>query len=336
MKGNLKILDCTLRDGGYCNNWNFGYHNIKYVIRKLMESKINLIECGILSDSLKSSMDNSIFSSVRQVEEYIEEKANGTDFLMLMNYDEYDVDKLPPAEETILDGIRVAFHKKNMVDAYEVCEKIKERGYKIYPQPMVTNLYSEEELTELIHRSNRLQPEALYIVDSFGAMTESEVERLFAFYNAELDKNISIGFHSHNNLMLSLSNSMMLVKKETTRPLIVDSSVLGMGRGAGNLHTEVLLSSLKDAGEYHVKPIYSIIDQVVGKIKEEHPWGYSGSYFLSAIHHCHPNYAKFLLERGLLTVGEMNEIFMKMDKNKKTIYDETYISEIMKCLEGKR
>lgn len=328
--GCIQVLDCTLRDGGYQNDCRFGYENQKKITSGLVEAGIDIIECGFLMNTVTYEPDVTRFTSLKQVAEIIPENREGKIFVMLTNYGEYNPDKIPEHDGSSVDGLRVAFHKKNRDDALEECRQIKDKGYKVFVQAMVSLSYTDKEFLDLIERINDLEPYAFYIVDSFGMMKRKDLTRLFYLVEHNLKENIKIGFHSHNNMQLAYSNAQSLVDLHSDRDLIIDSSIYGMGRGAGNLNTELFVEYLNEnaGGDYHIKPLLTIIDEILNEFYQRNYWGYSLPNYLSASHNAHPNYAGYLDDKKTLTVEDMNEIFDMMDEEKKFTYDKTYIEDL--------
>ena len=195
---------------------------------------------------------------------------------------------------------------------------------------MVSVSYSDEEFLDLIKRVNDIEPYAFYIVDSFGMMKRKDLTRFFYLVEHNLKESIFIGFHSHNNMQLAYSNAQSLVDMHTDRGMIIDSSVYGMGRGAGNLNTELFVEYLNENadGKYDIKPLLVIIDEILNEFYQRNYWGYSLPNYLSASHNAHPNYAGYLDDKKTLTVESMNQIFDMMDEEKKYTFDKTYIEEI--------
>lgn len=326
----IQVLDCTLRDGGYCNNCRFGFDNEKKIVRGLVEANIDIIECGFLLSTVEYDRDVTRFTSLNQVAEIIPQNKEGKIFVMLTDYGKYRTEDLPIYDGNSIDGLRVAFHKKDRVAALEECQKIKNKGYKVFVQAMVSLSYTDEEFLDLIYRVNKLEPYAFYIVDSFGMMKRKDLTRLFYLVEHNLTPRIKIGFHSHNNMQLAYSNAQSLVDLHSDRELIIDSSVYGMGRGAGNLNTELFVQYVNDNanGHYDIKPLLSIIDEILNEFYQQNYWGYSLPNYLSAVHNAHPNYAGYLDDKKTLTVENMNEIFDMMDEDKKVSYDKNYIEEL--------
>jgi len=326
----IQILDCTLRDGGYCNEWLFGYENIKKIIGGLVETNIDIIECGFLTNEIIYEKNKSKFQKIEQIKEFLAQNDSERLFVAMVNYGEYDVKDLPVYNGQSIDGIRVAFHKKDVEHALQLCSDIKKKGYKVFVQPMVSMSYSDQEFLELVAKVNLIMPYAFYIVDSFGMMKQRDLARFFYIVDNNLDENICMGFHSHNNLQLAYSNAQYLVEKNTKRNIIIDSSVYGMGRGAGNLNTELFIQYLNEnkGKSYYIKPLLMIIDEILNDFYQRNYWGYSLPNYISAVHNAHPNYAGYLDDKKTLTVEDMNEIFDSMDEEKRYTYDKSYIEEL--------
>lgn len=327
---NIKTLDCTLRDGGYCNEWKFGYDNTKNIIRNLVVAGIDIIECGFITNRVEYKRDITKFNTVEQISPLIPTDRDGKIYVAMMNYGEYDPGALPIYDGTSINGIRLAFHKENVNEALEAAKVIKNKGYMVFIQAMVSLNYSDEEFISLIQRCNKLDPVAFYIVDSYGVMKQKDLTRLYYLVEHNLDNNIIIGYHSHNNLQLAYSNAQSLTQIPSNRDIIIDSSIYGMGRGAGNLNTELFLGFLNDyfGKKYNIKPVLNLIDTVIYKFHEENYWGYSLPNYLSAIHNVHPNYAKYFAEKNTLTFDNMDDIFSMMSDDIKNHYDKNVAEEL--------
>ncbi len=326
----VNVLDCTLRDGGYINQWKFGNKNIRNIINKLIEANIDIIECGFLTEKEEYNQEVSLFDTVTRVKDFLPDDRENSIIVSMINYGEYDLENIPPYDGTSIDGIRVAFHKKEKENALRFCEGIVKKGYKLFIQPMVSVSYTDEEFLELIRKSNQIQPFAFYIVDSFGVMKRKDLMRLYYLVDHNLDKSIYVGYHSHNNIQMAYSNAQALVDLKTRRELIVDASVFGMGRGAGNLNTELFIEYVNEIkGErYKSKPLLKIIDEILAPVYLNNYWGYSLPHYISAVHNCHPNYASYLDNKNTLTIENINEIMGGMDEIKKNNFDKHYIESL--------
>ena len=326
----VHILDCTLRDGGYCNQWEFGEDNIRKIIKSLIEANIDIIECGFLTQDIIYNSDKTKYKTLKELSSVLPQNREGKMFVAMINYGEFDIEKLPEYDGSSVEGIRVAFHKKDYLEALDYCEKIKNKGYKVFIQAMVSLSYTDVEFLNMIELVNKINPYAFYIVDSFGMMKRKSLIRLFYLIENNLEEDIWIGFHSHNNLQLAYSNAQTLIEAQTSRNLIIDSSIFGMGRGAGNLNTELFVEYLNENinAKYIIKPLLNVIDEILYDFYQKNYWGYSLPNYLSAVHCSHPNYADFLKQKNTLTVQAMDDIFSMISMEKRGVYDEAYIQEL--------
>ena len=328
--GFLKVLDCTLRDGGYCNEWRFGNRNTKTIAASLVEANVDIVELGFLTNRVSYDPEVTKYTDLAQMAAMIPSDRAGKLFVCMVNYGEFELEQLPEYDGSSVDGIRVAFHKKDRYEALRFCEGIKNKGYKVFIQAMVSLNYTDEEFLELIRLSSAFMPYAFYIVDSFGVMKRRDLLRLFYTVEHNLAQGIAIGYHAHNNMQLAYSNAQALVDIRTNRDRIIDSSVFGMGRGAGNLNTELFVEYLNDNldTDYRIKPLLGIIDRILNRFYQMAPWGYSLPNYLSAKHNAHPNYASWLDGKKTLTVEDMDSIFQMMEPDKLANYDKAYIEEL--------
>lgn len=174
-----------------------------------------------------------------------------------------------------------------------------------------------------------MRPYAFYLVDTLGLMDKDDVLRFFYLINHNLAKGINMGFHSHNNLQLSFSNCQALSAVESERTISFDSSVYGMGRGAGNLNTELIANYLNNhcGSNYMIEPILEVIDEHISKIKEKFDWGYSVPYYLAAINGCHPNYAAYLSNKNTLNVKSISNILHMIEPENRSLFNKRLIEE---------
>ena len=332
---NINILDCTLREGGDVNNWDFGYENIRNIITNLTLAGVEYIEGGFLKQE-NHSQDMSIFSNIYEFTELISKENSDTIYTLMINYGEYNISLLPDCPEKNI-GIRIAFKKDEQESAIEYCRQIKAKGYKVFVNPMHSFSYSSAEFLDIIEKVNDLSPYALTIVDTTGSMKEKDIVSLFYLTDGNLDKNIALAFHSHNGQQLSFTNSQSIMKINRNRELIIDSTVFGIGRGSGNICTELITQYINDNynGSYNIPCILQIVDNQIKPIYEKTPWGYSVPYYLAATNNCHPNYAKFLNDKRL-SAQTITRIFNQIPDNKKTNYDMELIRELyLNCTSDK-
>lgn len=326
---NCKILDCTLRDGGYINSFKFGYSTIRDIISKLEDSNVDIIECGFLKSGAIDK-NKTLFPNVETIKDYIIPKKANSLYVAMIAYGDIDDEEICVCDGTSIDGIRLTFHQNQIDDAFLLGKKLIDKNYKVFMQPVGTTSYSDEQLVDLVNRVNILSPYAFYMVDTLGIMFKEDLLKMFNLIDEHLNKNICLGFHTHNNLQLSFANALELLDIHTKRNIIIDSSVFGMGRGAGNLCTELIMKCINNysSNRYDVVPVLEIYDEHINKISLEYKWGYSLPYYIASMNRCHPNYAAHLVNKQTINIKEINKILSSMKDSKRDIFDKNYIEEL--------
>ena len=329
--GRIKVLDCTLRDGGYINEWKFGKSTIKSIIEKLQKAKLDIIEVGFLTEAVEDD-DYSLFDDLEVLREMAGNKSDDSMLVAMIAIGEKEIEPsiLPEYDGKSIDGIRITFHRNEVNKAIAWAEIIKDKGYKVFMQPVGTLFYEDADLLELVRKMNELEPYALYIVDTLGSMYRNELMYMFYLIDRNLSAKIHMGFHPHNNLQLAFSNAQELSRIATTRTIIIDSSVFGMGRGAGNLPTELVTQYINKSIEpqYDVTTVLEIYDEHISLIEENYDWGYGMAYNIAANNVCHPNYASFLMNKQTLTMKDIEKIIISIPKEKKELFNKALIEEL--------
>lgn len=329
----LKVLDVTLRDGGCVNDFNFGQAYMEKILAAQEASGIEMIELGYIDEKKGSSSGRTQYVSEKVIPQCIlKAKKKGVTYVAMMDYGKYDVNQLQPRTNEGIDGIRLAFHKKNCRDMVALARTILSKGYECYIQPMATLRYSDRELIELIEIVNSELPDVagFYIVDTFGEMRPNDMSRILHLVDNNLNRNIPLGYHSHNNLQMSYSNAIALLQFPTNRDLMLDSSIMGMGKGAGNLNTELLLEHLNlfYGKKYKIEPLLEVIDKVINQIHSEFYWGYAPEYYLSSINRCTPSYASHFYNKHMLPIAQVSELLSLISEDKKVSFDKKYAEEL--------
>ncbi len=329
----LKVLDVTLRDGGCVNDFNFGQTYMDKILAAQEASGVDIIELGYIDEKEGSISGRTQYKNEIVISEnLLKNKKPGIEYVAMIDYGKYNVDNLQPKDENTIDGIRMAFHKKNCHDIIAIGKKVIEKGYKFYIQPMITLRYSDTELLDLIKIVNQELPNAtgFYIVDSFGEMRPNDMNRVLNLVDHNLIPTMTLGFHSHNNLQMSYSNAIAMLQFPTNRDLIIDSSIMGMGKGAGNLNTELLLEHLNlfYGKDYKIFPLLEVIDKVINQLHSEYYWGYAPEYYLSSSNHCTPSYASHFYNRHMLPIDQVGELLGMLAEDKKTSFDKNYAEEV--------
>lgn len=328
---NLKILDCTLRDGGFVNDWEFGKSTIVNIYERLDSAGINIIELGYLRDYVDYNENNTQFSCVKDINNIIKHKPENAEMLVsIIDYGCCSQDRICPKAESAIDGIRVTFKKNQLDEAAEFCKEIAAKGYKVFMQPVSIMDYSDRDVINLVEKANEVHPFALYIVDTYGFMHKHDLMRYWLLMNSILKKDVCIGYHAHNNFQLAYANAIELMEINTSRTVIIDSSVFGMGKGAGNANTELIALYLNENFNYcyNISQLLEIIDTYIEKEREKNYWGYSLLYYLAASNDCHHNYVRYLIKKKTLSVKSINEILSSIAPERKTVYDKGYIEEL--------
>ena len=245
----IELLDCTLRDGAYICNSEFGSPAIKGIIKKLQDAKIKIIECGWLKNSAYRE-GSTYYHHPDDLCQYLVDKNRDVIYVAMIDWDRYDLTLLPGYDGNSIDAIRVVFPHGKHKEGIEVGERIKDKGYRVFYQAANTLAYSDTELIRLTECVNSAGAEALSVVDTFGAMFSEDVARIGNIICEYLDEKISIGFHSHNNQQMAFSNTVTFCElmNKKNRDCILDSTLCGMGRGAGNATTELMVNYLN---KYH-------------------------------------------------------------------------------------
>lgn len=330
MVDNIKLLDCTLRDGGYINGWNFGKVAIKNIIKDLVESQVDYIEVGFLRDCVYDE-DKTVFNNCEEIKNIIPLKRGNTKFSAMALHNKYDITKLEPYDGKTIDFLRVTFHDYDIDEGLQFIKNAIDKGYRVFCNPINIMGYTDVQIIELINKVNEIHPYAFSIVDTFGSMMKTDLMRIYTLLEHNLDTSICIGLHLHENLAMSYSLAQdFLAMKSIYRSGIIDGSLLGMGRVPGNLCIELIMNYVNRylGGNYNTDPVLDAIDDYIVEIKKNEPWGYSTAYALSAKYNLHRNYAEFLLNKGNLRTKQINQLLSRIDDDKKTAFDEDYIKGI--------
>ena len=328
--GKIKLLDCTLRDGGYVNDWKFGHKAIKDIKENLELSGVDIIELGFIKNELENK-DRTVFNNMDAVKKLIGQKLQNREYAVMAEVvNPLPLDMLAPYDDESPEIIRVIVWKRMLKEGFEYCKGIVEKGYKLCVQPARVSQYSDEEFVDMIKMFNELNPMAIYVVDSWGTMYKEELLHYLKLADENLKDGISVGYHGHNNMMQAFDVACAFCEQPLKRDLIIDASVYGIGRGAGNLNTEIFAKYANTYLDksYDLKPLVKIYDKYISNIYKKEKWGYSVPYFISAKYNCNPNFASYYEKKGVS--NELIEIAisaMKPDERiifKKEIADKYY------------
>lgn len=335
---NVRILDCTLRDGGRIIDCAFPDDEIKEISRRLSDAKIDIVEIGFLRDGrkVKYQGNSTFFTDVDQMRPFVNKEKKNTLYSAFIDYGMCDIDNLKSYDGTSIDAIRFGFTKKNYDEEKDNVIRwiniIKERGYKLFIQGVNSLNYSDRELLEIVDMVNSVHPYSFGIVDTYGAMYMDDVDRLYGLIDHNMLPEICINFHSHNNYQLSFAFAQEVIKLSGTsnRQIIIDGTLGGMGKVAGNLNTELIVDFLarKKKYDYEIDEIFDLLDDYIVKYSLQHKWGYSTASMMAGIYKSHPNNVIYLTEKFRLESKDIGKILSMIDPQVRQRYDYDNIEKL--------
>ena len=329
--GERLLLDCTLRDGGYVNNWEFGYDQIVEIFNRLVSSGVEFIEVGFLDESSTYDRGRTVLPDTVSVNRMFEGIDKGKSCVLgMIDYGACSIGRLEPCDETFLDGIRVIFKEAKMKEALAFCAEVKKLGYKVFAQMVSVTTYTDEKLAEYAKLVNEVMPYATSMVDTYGLLDEEHLCHIYGILDANLDPQIRVGYHAHNNFQLGYANAKHFLSLDSERGLLADGTLYGMGKSAGNAPLELLLMFRNDkqGAGYHVTQALEAIDNVIMEIYQRQYWGYNLFYYIASSMHCHPNYVSRLMNKRTLSVKQIRDILKTLEPAKSLLYDEAYIERL--------
>jgi 4-hydroxy 2-oxovalerate aldolase len=281
-------LDCTIRDGGLVNNWDFSVDFVRDLYRALSEAGVEYMEVGYKnSPKLLKGADSGPwrFLDDRFLNEVIPHKTD-TKLSALVDIGRVDENDILPRSESPLDLIRVACYIKDVDKALELVRLFHELGYETSLNIMALSHVKEIQLLEAFERIAASPVDIVYIVDSFGSMDMRDISYMVDMFQKHLPGK-KLGIHAHNNMQLAFANTLTAASKGVT---MLDASVFGMGRAAGNCNTELLVNYLSNP-KYELRPILEMIERHMIPMREKVEWGYIIPYMITGALNEHPRVA---------------------------------------------
>lgn len=322
----LRLLDCTLRDGGYVNHWKWGFHCARAIIRCLVRADIDFVEIGFLKDTDKYNEDVTVCNTIEELNSFIPENSSDACFSAMAMNGAYDIKKLTPYSGSGIQLIRVTAHEYDLEEGMKFAQQIKKLGYLVSINPINIMGYNDEKILQIIDRVNEIHPYQFSIVDTFGSMKRKDLNRIISMADHNLARDIRLGLHLHENMSLSCSLAQQFADMHLNRPAVIDGSLFGMGRTPGNLPIELIADYLNEYAEkkYDIDYLLDAIQDYIEPIKGNSKWGYTPSYFLSAKYGLHRSYAEYYMRRGDLSNRDISHILASFDKGKTTAFDQQY------------
>lgn len=321
---NRKLLDCTLRDGGYVNDWEFGHDKIIEIFERQVSSGVDVIEIGFLDDRRKFDINRTIMPDTQAVNKIFGGLDKGKAMVVAMiDYGTCGIEHLQPKKDCFLDGIRVIFKEHLMYEAMEYCKQVKALGYKVYAQMVSVTTYTDAKLKEYAKLVNSVMPFANSMVDTYGLMHHEQLMHIFRVLDKYLDPKIVIGFHAHNNFQMAYANAITYLNSDVKRTILADGTLYGMGKSAGNAPVELLAMYMNRylGKHYDITQMLEAIDNSIMEIYHKQYWGYNMKFYIAASHKCHPNYVSYFLNKKTLSVKQITEILDSIEEPKKLMYD---------------
>lgn len=296
----IRVLDCTLRDGGLSNDFHFTDEFVRDLYLANLKAGVDYMEFGYKAS--KELFDVKKFGKWKfcddkDIREIVGD--NKTDMKISVMADvgrcDYKTDILPRKDSPI-DMIRVATYINTIPAAIDMIQDAKKKGYEVCCNIMAVSKASEVDLDAALEMLGQSPVDVIYLVDSYGSLYPEQVIRLAEKYMAIGEKyNKKIGIHAHNNQQLAFANTIEAIINGVS---YLDATVSSLGRGAGNCPSELLLGFLKNP-RYNIMPILIFIEKHITKLRAEGvKWGYDVPYLLTGILNQHPRTAIDFEERG--------------------------------------
>jgi len=291
----LKVLDCTIRDGGLINNHFFTDEVVRAVYDACIEAGIDAMEVGYKNSAKIFSKEE--YGPWRHCDEadlnrlFPGHDATQTGLKLCAMADAGKSDfreQIVPCEDSVLDVIRVAFYAHQLPDAIEMIHHCDSLGYETYANLMAVSNIKEIEIETVLEGISKTPAGVMVIVDSFGYLYREQIDRLYKKYaRAMADTGKEIGIHAHNNQQLAFANTIEAIILGANR---ADSTMAGLGRGAGNCPTELLIGFLRNP-KFHLRPIVKLLQDHILPLRETVDWGPSIPYNITGQMNMHPRAA---------------------------------------------
>ena len=288
-KKDIKVMDCTVRDGGLMNKWQFSDEFVRSDYQACVEAGIDYMEIGYKSS--ESAFDrNEVgpwkFCDDKDLQRVIGENKSNVKLSAMADIGRIAPEDIPPASESLIDMMRVACYVHQVDKAVWLAEHCMDKGYEVTINLMAVSKVNEADLDEALADLAKSRVPIIYVVDSFGSLYSESIEKLVKKYKQALPGK-ELGIHAHNNMQLAMSNTITSIINGVT---MLDATLLGMGRGAGNCPIEILIAFLKNP-KYRLLPLLDAIQKQVKPWQEKIDWGYHIPYLITGALNEHPRSA---------------------------------------------
>ncbi|MED5372651.1 MAG: aldolase catalytic domain-containing protein [Myxococcota bacterium] len=281
----IKVLDCTIRDGGICNDWQFSNELVQRTFSALERSGIDYMEIGYKTSEGIFSRDKVgpwRFCSEDDLAKVVDRKGK-MKLSAMCDIGRITPQEIGPASESAIDVIRVACYAHQLDEALALLDHAKAQGYETFCNVMAVSTLQPQEVDAFLLRLAVSGVDNVALVDSFGALYPFHVRYLVSKYMNYLGEGIKVGVHLHNNQQQAFANTIAAIDEGVD---FVDATIHGMGRGAGNCPLELLLFYL-DNPRYDVQPVLELVDQFAN-LRDDLRWGYHLPYAMTGFFNIHP------------------------------------------------
>ena len=289
----IKVLDCTIRDGGLINDHQFDPRLVREVYKGISEAGVDYMEIGYKnSRKLFSPKDFGLwkFCDDDDISRAIDGIESGTKISVMADVDRVDMDNVKPKSESPVSMIRTASYVKDIDKAIAMANIFSEKGYETTINIMAISRDQGPELEEALHQiEEECKVDVVYIVDSFGALYQEPVEHMVKLFKKIL-KSKEVGFHGHNHQQLAFGNTIEAIIHDAN---YLDATIYGIGRAAGNCPLELLIGFLKNP-KFDIRPILDLISHEFIPLRQKIEWGYIIPYAIAGMMNEHPKAAMAL------------------------------------------
>jgi 4-hydroxy 2-oxovalerate aldolase len=295
----IKILDCTIRDGGLINNSQFTDEFVSAVYQALVDAGVDYMEVGYKGDrKIYSPAEYGCWKHCQEedIRRIVGDNKTGLKLSAMADAERTNYhDDFLPKSNSVLDMIRVAAYIHQIPAALDMIKAAHDKGYETTLNLMSVSAVHDHELDEALEILAGSEVEVLYIVDSFGALYSEEIQDLTRrFMKTAEASGKKVGIHTHNNQQLAYANT---IEGLILGASFLDSTIAGLGRGAGNCATELLLGFLKNP-KFHLRPILQCIQEHFVPLRNDLSWGYDFPLLITGQMNIHPRSAIAFMEGG--------------------------------------
>ena len=310
----IKVLDCTLRDGGLVNNFRFTDEFVKALYQANVQAGVDYMEFGYKAskDIFKvEDFGKWKFCDEEAIREIVGNNETDLKIAVMTDVGRTDYKKdIIDRKDSVIDLVRTATYIHQIPSAIEMIEDAKNKGYETSANLMAVSKVNDKELENGLELLANSCVDVIYLVDSFGAFYPEQIRRLADIYlNIAAKTGKKIGIHAHNNQNLAFANT---IEGLTAGISYLDATVCGMGRGAGNCFMESLLAFLKNP-RYNLSVIMDFIEKYMLQMKKDYDWGFDIPYLLTGIFNSHPSSAINFIKEGRTDYSRLQQELMDMD-----------------------